>query len=194
MQSANAVLDAQVQRLKSEKKQLKAYALQQKESAESTQNIIDMWESKKSTLENLLSEILPLREELRSQVKNLEKLKNKYVYSNDDNALDETLVEGTDIAIFSAGNSIGSAEMLSEFAELKGYTSKASAAHSVAAPVSCASGSDAGSGDEDSKNADKSSAGAGLKAEPVREREQSDDLLESMMKKMSAVKFDNLFG
>lgn len=174
LQSSNAVLESNIQRLKSEKKQLKAYALQQKEQAQSAENTVAQWEAKRAVLENLLAEISPLREELTSHIKNLEKIKHKYVFSSSDgSALDEVLVEQTDNSLFAATNSVGSAEMLSEFAELKGFTPKLSDGNplpSIAILV------------DDTKVDNNTVEGeAGVAA---RERAESEDLLTAMKNKM----------
>lgn len=129
LQSTNALLDSQVLRLKGEKKQLKAYALQLKEKSEKTEAALTELESKKNSLENLLAEIAPLSQELRNQIKILENMKNKYVRgalsSSNGLGLSEELVEATDVTLFSANNSADSADMLSEFAGLKGFLAKA---------------------------------------------------------------------
>jgi hypothetical protein len=170
LQSANAVLDSQVVRLKAEKKQLKAYALQLKEKAEGTEAAFLELQGKKSSLENLLAEIAPLSEELRNQLKILEKMKNKYISEASSGSggigLSEELVEATDVSMFSATNSADSADMLSEFAALKGFVANKTAQPARSSPSK--------------QSTTTATSTDGTKGAQQRERAESDDIFASM--------------
>lgn len=119
-----AVTESQLQRQKAEKKQLKAYAIQLKEKSESLEATAALWEKNKATLTNLVAEIRPLHLELSEQIEIISSLKLRYVQllsSLGQPSVSQTMVESTDSVIFTANNSIQTATMLCEFAEMKGY-------------------------------------------------------------------------
>jgi hypothetical protein len=119
-----AVTESQLQRHKAEKKQLKAYAIQLKEKSEALEATAALWERNKATLTNLVTEIRPLHLELSEQIEIISSLKLRYVQllsSLGQPSVSQTMVESTDSILFTANNSIQTATMLCEFAEMKGY-------------------------------------------------------------------------
>ena len=124
LKSTMAVTESQLQRQKAEKKQLKTYAIQLKEKSESLEATAALWEKNKATLTNLVAEIRPLHLELSEQIEIISSLKLRYVQllsSLGQPSVSQTMVDSTDSVIFTANNSIQTATMLCEFAEMKGY-------------------------------------------------------------------------
>lgn len=124
-----AVTDSQLQRLKAEKKQLKTYAIQLKEKSETLEINSQLWEKNKATLTNLISEIRPLHLELSEQIEIISSLKMRYVQllTSLGQPVSQAMVESTDSSLFTATNSMETASMLCDCAEMKGFVNSTNA-------------------------------------------------------------------
>jgi hypothetical protein len=120
-----AVVEAQLQRQKAEKKQLKAYAIQLKEKLETLEVSSSLWMKNKDTLTNLINEIRPLHLELSEQIEIISSLKGRYIQLltslGQSPVGGGTTMDSTDILLFEANNSVQTAAMLCDCAVMKGF-------------------------------------------------------------------------
>jgi hypothetical protein len=121
-----AVVESQLQRQKAEKKQLKTYAIQLKEKCESLEVTSGLWTKSKDTLANLISEIRPLHLELSEQIEIISSLKGRYIQllTGLGQPTAASMMDSTDSLLFAANNSVQTAAMLCECAEMKGFVTK----------------------------------------------------------------------
>mmetsp|Transcript_15914 Transcript_15914/g.23971 ORF Transcript_15914/g.23971 Transcript_15914/m.23971 type:complete len:645 (-) Transcript_15914:76-2010(-) len=132
--SAATVSEAQIQRLKGEKKQLKTYALQLKTKAEELEESAGLWNTARDTVNNLVHELGPLRKELGEQIASLEMFKQRFAAAIAELPPTEgsgALMEDGTAALFCANNSASTATMMCEFAEMKGIVPAGTSSRSV---------------------------------------------------------------
>lgn len=137
LKSSIAVTEAQLQRLKAEKKQLKAYAIQLKEKSEPFEINSNLWEKNKATLTNLISEIRPLHLELSEQIEIISSLKLRYIQllTSLGQPVSQAMVESTDSSLFTATNSMETAAMLCDCAEMKGFVTSTAPKSSMSSGI-----------------------------------------------------------